>query len=174
MISVVRSALRPGRPPTRSALRSTTIERARTVYGCRPTASSCPGARMSRGDGSAVSTTRSQRLAGRRVGELEVEVAVPGVGRQVDVAVRARGVLAGEMHGERARLAAEVGAAERDTVPGDVGAAERPAALAGEIVAMAQHRVGGVEGDQQLGEAEQVAVVSSSRQSSQEISLSWQ
>ena len=96
--------------------------------------------------------------AGRRRGEGEDEIVIAAIGGEVDVAVELRRVLAGEVHGEGARAAAEVGLAERDAVPGHVGAAERAARLAGEVVAVAQHRVGGAEGDQQPGEAEQVAV----------------
>ncbi len=85
------------------------------------------------------------------------QVFLPRVGGQVDVAVRFWCVLAGQVHRQRARAAAPVRQAQVDAVPRDVGPPVLTR-LTSEEIAPAQNGVGAAEGDQRLGEAEEIAL----------------
>ena len=93
-----------------------------------------------------------------QVDQLEDQVFLPRVGGEVDIAIGLGRILAGEVHGQRARLRAPVGLAEVHAVPHHVGPLRAAARFAGQELAMPEHRMGAAKSDQRPGEAEQVAV----------------
>ena len=157
-------ALRAPRPPAPALLDAAQddAERARTVMRSVGERRFLAGrGDVARAAAAAVSTTRSQRAPGGGAGSSKTRSSLPGVGGEVDVAVGLGRVLAGQVHGERARLARPSRArraGRRASVTS--GRPSGPRGCAGEKVALAQHRMRAAKGDQRLGEAEQVAIAS--------------